>query len=120
LAQLKPLGFFCQWHDVTKGEKNMGFRFRKSIKLLPGIRINLSKSGISTSIGVPGATINVGKRGTRGTVGMPGTGVSYSEQLSSPERGTNTPDPKPLTVGGVLALLVLLALVFSIAFTLAS
>jgi len=30
----------------------MGFRFRKSIKLLPGIRINLSKSGVSTSVGV--------------------------------------------------------------------
>jgi len=60
----------------------MGFRFRKSIKLFPGVKLNLSKSGISTSIGVPGATINIGKRGARGTVGIPGTGVSYSENLS--------------------------------------
>ena len=62
----------------------MGFRFRKTIKLFPGIKLNLSKSGISTSIGVPGATINIGKRGTRGTVDIPGTGVSYSENLSKP------------------------------------
>ncbi|OOG58075.1 DUF4236 domain-containing protein [Polaromonas sp. C04] len=61
----------------------MGFRFRKNIKILPGIRINLSKSGVSTSIGKPGATINISERGTRGTVGIPGTGISYSEKLSS-------------------------------------
>jgi len=62
----------------------MGFRFRKTIKLFPGIRLNLSKSGISTSIGVPGATINLSKRGACGTVGIPGTGVSYSDNLSGP------------------------------------
>ena len=71
----------------------MGFRFRKSIRLLPGIRINLSKSGVSTSIGKPGATINISERGTQGTVGIPGTGISYSEKLSShkpdvPSKGT--------------------------------
>ena len=60
----------------------MGFRLRKTIKLFPGVKLNLSKSGISTSIGVPGATINVSKRGTRSTVGIPGTGISYSEKLS--------------------------------------
>ncbi len=51
----------------------MGFRFRKTIKLFPGVRLNFSKSGVSTSIGGPGATINISKRGTRGTVGIPGT-----------------------------------------------
>lgn len=32
----------------------MGFRFRKSINLGGGVRINLSKSGIGYSFGVPG------------------------------------------------------------------
>lgn len=59
----------------------MGFRFRRSIRILPGIRLNLSGSGVSTSIGGRGATINVGRRGVRGTVGLPGTGLSYSETL---------------------------------------
>lgn len=62
----------------------MGFRFRKTIKILPGVKINLSKSGISTSIGVRGATVNIGKHGTRATVGLPGTGISHSEKLSDP------------------------------------
>jgi hypothetical protein len=62
----------------------MAFRFRKIIKLFPGVKINLSKSGISTSIGVPGATVNIGKKGTRATVGLPGTGLGYSEKISGP------------------------------------
>ena len=57
----------------------MGFRFRKSIKLAPGVRINLTKKGVSSvSVGKRGATVNVGKKGTRGTVGIPGSGLSYS------------------------------------------
>ena len=63
----------------------MGFRFRKTIKLFPGVRLNFSKSGVSASIGGPGATIDISKRVTRGTVGIPGTGVSYSENLSAPK-----------------------------------
>ena len=61
----------------------MGFRFRKSTKLLPGVRLNLSKSGVSASVGRPCATINVSERGTRGTIGIPGTGMSYSENLNA-------------------------------------
>lgn len=52
----------------------MGLRFRKSIRLMPGIRLNLSKSGVSASLGGPGATVNIGKRGVRGTVGVPSSG----------------------------------------------
>jgi hypothetical protein len=71
----------------------MGFRFRKSIKLLPGIRINLSKSGISTSVGVPGATVNFSDKGTRTTVGIPGTGLSYSERSSSTRADPGPSEP---------------------------
>jgi hypothetical protein len=59
----------------------MGFRFRKRIRILPGISLNLSKSGVSASIGKPGATLNIGAKGTRATVGLPGTGISYSQKL---------------------------------------
>jgi hypothetical protein len=61
----------------------MAFRFRKTIKLGKGFKLNLSKSGISASVGKPGATLNFGKRGARTTVGLPGTGLSYSSQLGS-------------------------------------
>ena len=78
----------------------MGFRFRKSIRILPGLRLNLSKSGVSTSIGKPGATVNISERGTRATVGLPGTGVSYSEKLSGP----STPGQQP--AGWIVAIVV--------------
>lgn len=61
----------------------MGWRFRRTIRILPGVRLNLSKSGISTSLGGPGATLNFGKRGARATVGLPGTGISYSTRLGA-------------------------------------
>ena len=54
----------------------MGFRFRKSFKIMPGVRLNLSKSGLSTSIGGKGVTLNLSKRGVRSTAGIPGTGLS--------------------------------------------
>lgn len=63
----------------------MGFRFRKSFKIIPGVRVNLSKSGTSWSFGGRGATVNVKGRRIRGTVGIPGTGLSYSEQVTAPE-----------------------------------
>lgn len=69
----------------------MGLRFRKSIRLFPGLRLNLSKGGVSASLGSPGATVNVSRRGVRGTVGVPGSGLSYSEDLPFPE--ADRPDP---------------------------
>ena len=61
----------------------MGFRFRRSVKVLPGVRLNISPTGISTTVGVRGATVNFGAKGTTVTVGIPGTGVSYSERVSN-------------------------------------
>lgn len=57
----------------------MGFRFRKSLKLFPGVRLNLSKSGASVSIGPRGLRYTVGPKGTRVTAGIPGTGLSVSQ-----------------------------------------
>jgi tetratricopeptide (TPR) repeat protein len=53
-------------------------RFRKSIKILPGVRINLSKSGPSLSIGGGGLTLNYGKHGVRTTADLPG-GLYYTK-----------------------------------------
>lgn len=62
-------------------------RFRKSIKLFPGVKINLSKTGISTSVGPKGATVNITPgRKTRLTTGLPGTGLSHTETLGATER----------------------------------
>lgn len=61
----------------------MGFRFRKSVKIAPGIKVNLSKSGASLSLGGRGATVNLSGRGVRTTYSIPGTGISYVSQTSS-------------------------------------
>jgi hypothetical protein len=58
----------------------VGFRFRRSFRLLPGVRLNVSKSGLSASLGRRGAWLTFGPKGTRATVGIPGTGLSYTEQ----------------------------------------
>lgn len=63
-------------------------RFQKRIKILPGVRINLSKSGISTSLGRPGATVNIGAKGSKFTGGIPGTGLSHTVGLGEKERAS--------------------------------
>lgn len=61
----------------------MGFRFQKRIKLMPGVTLNLSKSGASTSIGTKGARYTVGNGKRRATIGLPGTGISYTQVQST-------------------------------------
>jgi|HubBroStandDraft_1064217.scaffolds.fasta_scaffold40080_5 hypothetical protein len=41
----------------------MGWFFRKSLRLLPGVRINLSKSGPRLSVGVTGARASIDMHG---------------------------------------------------------
>jgi len=62
----------------------MALRFRKSVKLFPGVRLNFSGGGVSTTIGVRGASVNLGKRGTHLNVAIPGSGLSYRTRLSPP------------------------------------
>ena len=53
----------------------MGLYWRRSTKILPGVRINWSKNGPSISMGPKGAKVNIGKRGTYVSGGIPGTGL---------------------------------------------
>jgi hypothetical protein len=69
----------------------MAIRFRKSVKLFPGVRLNFSGGGVSTTIGVRGASINLGKRAAHLNVGIPGSGLSYRTRLL-PTSAT-PPDP---------------------------
>lgn len=56
----------------------MGLRFRKSITLCKGVKLNFGKSGASVSVGVPGLHRTYHTSGRRTTsVGIPGTGLSY-------------------------------------------
>ncbi len=68
----------------------MGVRYRKSVSLGKGARINFSKSGPSLSFGRKGASINIGKRGTYLNLGLPGTGFSTRTKIAgSSSRGSH-------------------------------
>lgn len=56
-------------------------RFSKSIKIGNHSRVNLSKSGVSFTVGVRGLSINVGPKGVYLNTSIPGTGLSDRKKL---------------------------------------
>lgn len=62
----------------------MGLRFRRSIKLAPGVRMNVSGSGVSWTLGGPGASLGIGKRGTFVNAGLAGSGIGSRTRLEGP------------------------------------
>lgn len=69
----------------------MGFRFRKSINLGGGFKVNLSKSGIGYSWGTKGYRVTKTSRGTtRRTASIPGTGISYVSESGKRKRGLSS------------------------------
>ena len=83
----------------------MGFRFRRSIRLLPGVRLNVGKRGISTSIGVRGAHVTLGRGTVHETVGLPGTGLSYTHVEGRRSDAAIAP-VKPRRIWVLLAVLI--------------
>jgi hypothetical protein len=57
----------------------MGLRFRRTVGLIPGVRLNVGLKGLSISVGERGAHTTFGTKGGRTTVGLPGTGLSWTE-----------------------------------------
>lgn len=62
----------------------MGLRFQHRIKVLPGVRINLSKSGVGLSVGSRGAHIGIDSRGPPVRFGRTAGGVSWREYVHKP------------------------------------
>ncbi len=60
----------------------MPLRFSRRISLIPGLRVNLSRSGPSLSIGHRGLWYTVGSHRRRVTIGVPGTGLYWTQQVS--------------------------------------
>jgi hypothetical protein len=88
----------------------MAIRFHRSLKLLPGVRLNIGRSGIGISAGVRGLRAGVDTRGKAYTsAGIPGTGLSvrnYAKQ-SAPQAGQYR---GAVIVGIVVALGIILVL----------
>lgn len=65
-------------------------RFRRRAKLFPGVYLNFSKTGISTTIGARGASINIGHKGTYLNTGIPGTGLYDRQRLDGGSSGSGS------------------------------
>ncbi len=62
----------------------MGFYVRRSMKIAPGVRINLSNRGLGMSVGTRGFHVSQSATGRRTTsAGIPGTGIRYRKTVSS-------------------------------------
>jgi len=79
------------------------FRLRKSKQIAPGLRLTLTKSGLSARVGVRGLGTSVSTSGRRTTsAGIPGSGVYYvnskgggTRRGSTNSKATSTPTPAP-------------------------
>jgi hypothetical protein len=72
------------------------------MQIVPGIRLNLSRSSPSFSFGARGLHYTIGGKGTRTTVGIPGSGLSWtsyhpysSSSRSAARLGGGSPRPTP-------------------------
>lgn len=73
----------------------MGFKFRKSFTIIPGVKINFGKKSTGISIGgkYGGVSVN-SKSGVRVRASIPGTGISYSEKIAdTPHKSTAAAPP---------------------------
>lgn len=69
----------------------MGLRFRKSVKIAPGVKLNLGKKSVGISFGVKGCRYSLNSSGRRTTtIGIPGTGLSYSHTSSTRRKSSST------------------------------
>lgn len=86
----------------------MGLRFRRSIKILPGVKLNLGKKSAGVSVGTTGARYSVNSSGRKTpTIGIPGTGLSYSKSSGS-KKGKDSSSGLPWRLIAAVGVLVFL------------
>lgn len=98
----------------------MSFRFRKSFKLAPGVKINLNKKSSSITFGKKSVhkTFSSTRR-TTNSVGIPGTGIHYTQTSSnkspkiSKQVVTVVPSRIKSNISAVLCVIFLLFAIFS-------
>ena len=57
-------------------------RFRKSITIFKGVKLNFSKSGVSLTVGGKGVSTNIGKKGVFLNTSIPGTGLYDRKKIA--------------------------------------
>lgn len=61
----------------------MAWNFKRRKKIAPGVYINMSKKGISTTVGPKGASMTFGPNGTYMNTSIPGTGLYNRQKIGS-------------------------------------
>ena len=61
----------------------MAWNFRRRKKIAPGVYVNMSKKGISTTVGPKGASMTFGPNGTYMNTSIPGTGLYNRQKIGS-------------------------------------
>jgi hypothetical protein len=71
----------------------MSWRFRKSFRVLPGIKLNLTARGLSATLGAAPFSVNVGPRGVYRNLSIPGTGIWDRQRIGglSPQSSDQQP-----------------------------
>ena len=70
----------------------MAWTWRKRKSILPGVRLNFGKRGISTTIGPRGASMTFGPNGTYLNTSIPGTGLYNRRRIGGKNNTTMTND----------------------------
>ncbi len=85
----------------------MAFRFQKRIRIFPGLRLNVSKTGISWTVGTRGASLTSRDGKLTGNVGVPSTGLFYRKRLDLPDAEREEPAvTEPAKRTGMLLIIV--------------
>lgn len=59
----------------------MPIRFHRQFTLFPGVKVNVSKTGMSITVGGKGFHLNFSKRGVMQTTNLPGKGLSHRSYI---------------------------------------
>ena len=91
----------------------MGFRFRKSFKIAPGVKFNLNKNSHSFTFGGKGVHYTINSDGKRTkSFGIPGSGLYYTETKNGKAKGNKGKTMKRRSTknsgNGCLSVIVLL------------
>lgn len=83
----------------------MGFlRFRRTFKILPGLKLNINKRSVGLTLGIRGAHFSVNTKGQKTTsIGIPGSGLSYISRSSMRANNRTEPTPDNLAISSTLA-----------------
>lgn len=96
----------------------MGWRYRKSKKLLPGVRLNINKNSTSITFGPKGLHYTISSTGRKtASVGIPGSGLSYSKTISPGDDRSRETETFPMrkflkwtAIAGIVVALIIIVM----------